>query len=102
MTWAQEQGVTTFDFLRGSEQLKDEFGAELQLDHFYERRVGLTGRALAVKWGRCGDDCVVRELTTADPLPSEQPGEGSRRWRPTSVEAVRWLIGNWTWHSLDS
>jgi CelD/BcsL family acetyltransferase involved in cellulose biosynthesis len=51
MTWAQEHGVSTFDFLRGSEQLKDEFGAELQLDHFYERRVGITGRALAVKWG---------------------------------------------------
>lgn len=49
MTWAQENAVTTFDFLRGSEQFKDRFGAELRTDESYERRVGLSGLAFAAK-----------------------------------------------------
>ena len=49
MTWARDNGVTTYDFLRGSEQFKDRFGAELRADESFERRVGLSGVALAAK-----------------------------------------------------
>lgn len=49
MTWAQQHDLETYDFLRGSDQYKDRFGARHRLDHTYELRRGVAGVGFAAK-----------------------------------------------------